>query len=125
MLNKEQKSDKKMSDKKKKILLASGFIVTTVTVAGLTGYIVYKKCNNKPIDTEAEMLRDVVLEAGVFDAAISNLSRKIDNKRCKLANYLAGGNYDMNKVKQLQDDILKLEQTLAYAVNKKEHMIGD
>lgn len=117
-----EKINEKMS-KKKKILIASEFISTTVAVAGLTGYIVYKKCNNKSVDCETEMLRNVVLEAGVFDAAISNLSRRIDIGRCKLANYLAGGKYDMNKVKDMENDILKLEKTLAYAINKKENVI--
>ena len=123
MFNKQQKSNEEVNERSKKVLFVSGAIATTAAVAGLTVYIVYKKCNNQSVDSETEMLRDIVLEAGVFDAGISNISRKLDIARCKLDKYIAGGNLDDSKVQFLKDNITKWEKLLAYAIKWKEEMI--
>ena len=119
-MRKEQKqSNEKVMTKKQKVLLVGG----TASIIGLIGVIVWKQQNNKPVDNETKMLRDIALEAGVFDAAISNITRKLDIQRSKLAKYLAGSNVDETKVEMFKETIAKLEEMLAYAVNKKESMI--
>ena len=109
------------NDKKlKKILLVSGGVVTCL---GLVGVILYKKQRNENTDDELEMLTDMALEAGVFDAGISNISRRLDIKRCEYNRYMRGCNVDINKVKGFEADINKFEKLLDYAVKKKAAMI--
>lgn len=115
------KLNNKTNEKKlKKILLVSGGVVV---ILGLAGVVLYKKLYNENADGELEMLTDVALEAGVFDAGISNISRKIDIKRCELNRYLRGCNIDENKVKGYESEINKLQKLLEYAVRKKAGMI--
>ena len=123
MCKEQKQSNEKVMTKKQKVLLVGGTVVTTASVIGLIGLIIWKQQNNKPIDDETKMLRDIALEAGVFDAAISNITRKLDIQRSKLAKYLAGSNVDEAKVEMFKETIVKLEEMLAYAVNKKESMI--
>ena len=111
----------KTNDKKlKKILLVSGGVVTCL---GLVGVILYKKQCDENADNELEMLTDMALEAGVFDAGISNISRRLDIKRCEYNRYMRGCNVDINKVKGFESDINKFEKLLDYAVKKKAAMI--
>ena len=111
----------KTNDKKlKKILLVSGGVVTYL---GLVGVILYKKQRNENADDELGMLTDMALEAGVFDAGISNISRRLDIKRCEFNRYMRGCNVDVNKVKGFEADINKFEKLLEYAVKKKAAMI--
>ena len=111
----------KTNDKKlKKILLVSGGVVICL---GLVGVILYKKQCNKNANEELDMLTDMVLEAGVFDAGISNISRRLDIKRCEFNRYMRGCNVDDNKVKGFEADINKFEKLLEYAVKKKATMI--
>lgn len=123
MCKEQKQSNEKVMTKKQKVLLVGGTVVATASVIGLIGLIVWKQQNNKPVDNETEMLRDIALEAGIFDAAISNITRKLDIQRSKLTKYLAGSNVDETKVEKFKEEILKLEKMLAYAVNKKETMI--
>ena len=123
MCKEQKESNEKVMTKKQKVLLVGGTIVATASIIGLIGVIVWKQQNNKPVDNETKMLRDIALEAGVFDAAISNITRKLDIQRSKLAKYLAGSNVDEAKVEMFKETIAKLEEMLAYAVNKKESMI--
>lgn len=123
MCKEQKQSNEKVMTKKQKVLLVGGTVVATASVIGLIGLIVWKQQNNKPVNEETEMLRDIALEAGIFDAAISNITRKLDRKRCQLTQYLAGCNVDNLKVEKLKEEILKLEKMLAYAVNKKETII--
>ena len=106
--------------KLKKILLVSGGVITGL---GLVGVVLYKKQRNENADDELEMLTDMVLEAGVFDAGISNISRRLDIKRCEYNRYMRGCNVDVNKVKGFEADINKFEKLLEYAVKKKAAMI--
>ena len=123
MCKEQKQSNEKVMTKKQKVLLVGGTVVATASIIGLIGVIVWKQQNNKPVDNETKMLRDIALEAGVFDAAISNITRKLDNKRCKLSRYLAEPDKHSDIIKKIQEEILKLEKMLAYAVNKKETMI--
>ena len=123
MCKEQKQSNEKVMTKKQKVLLVGGTVVATASIIGLIGVIVWKQQNNKPVDNETKMLRDIALEAGVFDAAISNITRKLDIQRSKLAKYLAGSNVDEAKVEMFKETIAKLEEMLAYAVNKKESMI--
>ena len=123
MCKEQKQSNEKVMTKKQKVLLVGGTVVATASVIGLIGVIVWKQQNNKPVDNETEMLRDIALEAGIFDAAISNITRKLDNKRCQLSRYLAEPDKHSDIIKKIQEEILKLEKMLAYAVNKKETMI--
>ena len=123
--NNEETNNERMNGKKKKILLVGGTVVATSAAIALTGFILWKVSNKKDVNKEAEMLRDIVLEAGVFDAAISNISRKIDRKRCQLAQYLSGCNIDESKVQKFKDEIIKLEKMMYYAVNMKATMIEE
>ena len=107
-------------NKLKKILLVSGGVVTCL---GLVGVILYKKQCNENTNEELEMLTDMALEAGVFDAGISNISRRLDIKRCEFNRYMRGCNVDDNKVKGFEADINKFEKLLEYAVKKKATMI--
>ena len=106
--------------KLKKILLVSGGVIAGL---GLVGVVLYKKQRNENADDELEMLTDMVLEAGVFDAGISNISRRLDIKRCEYNRYMRGCNVDVNKVKGFEADINKFEKLLEYAVKKKAAMI--
>ena len=123
MCKEQKQSNEKVMTKKQKVLLVGGTVVATASIIGLIGIIVWKQQNNKPVDNETEMLRNIALEAGVFDAAISNITRKLDNKRCQLSRYLAEPDKHSDIIKKIQEEILKLEKMLAYAVNKKETMI--
>lgn len=123
MCKKQKQSNEKVMTKKQKVLLVGGTVVATASIIGLIGVIVWKQQNNKPVNDETEMLRNIALEAGVFDAAISNITRKLDIQRSKLAKYLAGSNVDELKVEKFKETIAKLEEMLAYAVNRKESMI--
>ena len=123
MCKEQKQSNEKVMTKKQKVLLVGGTVVATASVIGLIGVVVWKQQNNKPVDNETEMLRNIALEAGIFDAAISNITRKLDIQRSKLAKYLAGSNVDELKVEKFKETIAKLEEMLAYAVNKKESMI--
>ena len=123
MCKEQKQSNEKVMTKKQKVLLVGGTVVATASIIGLIGVIVWKQQNNKPVDNETKMLRDIALEAGVFDAAISNITRKLDIQRSKLAKYLAGSNVDETKVEKFKETIEKLEEMLAYAVNRKESMI--
>ena len=123
MCKEQKQSNEKMMTKKQKVLLVGGTVVATASVIGLIGIIVWKQQNNKPVDNETEMLRDIALEAGIFDAAISNITRKLDNKRCQLSRYLAEPDKHSDIIKKIQEEISKLEKMLTYAVNKKETMI--
>lgn len=123
MCKEQKQSNEKVMSKKQKVLLVGGTVVATASIIGLIGVIVWKQQNNKPVDNETEMLRDIALEAGIFDAAISNITRKLDNKRCQLSRYLAEPDKHSDVIKKIQEEILKLEKMLAYAVNKKETMI--
>ena len=123
MCKEQKQSNEKVMTKKQKVLLVGGTVVATASIIGLIGVIVWKQQNNKPVDNETKMLRDIALEAGIFDAAISNITRKLDIQRSKLAKYLAGSNVDELKVEKFKETIAKLEEMLAYAVNKKESMI--
>lgn len=123
MCKEQKQSNEKVMTKKQKVLLVGGTVVATASVIGLIGVIVWKQQNNKPVDNETEMLRDIALEAGIFDAAISNITRKLDNKRCQLSRYLAEPDKHSDIIKKIQEEILKLEKMLTYAVNKKETMI--
>ena len=123
MCKEQKQSNEKVMTKKQKVLLVGGTVVATASIIGLIGIIVWKQQNNKPVDNETEMLRDIALEAGIFDAAISNITRKLDNKRCQLSRYLAEPDKHSDIIKKIQEEILKLEKMLAYAVNKKESMI--
>lgn len=110
--------------KKEKALL-----VISIASAGAAGYLLYKYNVDvgslKEKVKETELLRDVSLEAGVFDAAISNLSRRIDNKRCVMNRYLQGSNIDQIRLDKMKEEIYKLEDTLKYAVDRKNGMIRD
>ena len=123
MCKEQKQSNEKVMTKKQKVLLVGGTVVVTASIIGLIGVIVWKQQNNKPVDNETEMLRNIALEAGIFDAAISNITRKLDIQRSKLAKYLAGSNVDELKVEKFKETIAKLEEMLAYAVNRKESMI--
>lgn len=123
MCKEQKQSNEKVMTKKQKVLLVGGTVVATASIIGLIGVIVWKQQNNKPVNDETEMLRNIALEAGVFDAAISNITRKLDIQRSKLAKYLAGSNVDELKVEKFKETIAKLEEMLAYAVNRKESMI--
>ena len=123
MCKEQKQSNEKVMTKKQKVLLVGGTVVATASIIGLIGVIVWKQQNNKPVDNETKMLRDIALEAGIFDAAISNITRKLDNKRCQLSRYLAEPDKHSDIIKKIQEEILKLEKMLAYAVNKKETMI--
>lgn len=123
MCKEQKESNEKVMTKKQKVLLVGGTVVATASIIGLIGVIVWKQQNNKPVDNETEMLRDIALEAGIFDAAISNITRKLDNKRCQLSRYLAEPDKHSDIIKKIQEEILKLEKMLTYAVNKKETMI--
>ena len=123
MCKEQKQSNEKVMTKKQKVLLVGGTVVTTASIIGLIGVIVWKQQNNKPVDNETKMLRDIALEAGVFDAAISNITRKLDNKRCQLSRYLAEPDKHSDIIKKIQEEILKLEEMLTYAVNRKETMI--
>ena len=123
MCKEQKQSNEKVMTKKQKVLLVGGTVVATASIIGLIGVIVWKQQNNKPVDNETKMLRDIALEAGVFDAAISNITRKLDNKRCQLSRYLAEPDKHSDIIKKIQEEILKLEKMLTYAVNKKETMI--
>ena len=123
MCKEQKQSNEKMMTKKQKVLLVGGTVVATASVIGLIGIIVWKQQNNKPVDNETEMLRDIALEAGIFDAAISNITRKLDNKRCQLSRYLAEPDKHSDIIKKIQEEISKLEKMLTYAFNKKETMI--
>ena len=123
MCKEQKQSNEKVMTKKQKVLLVGGTVVATASIIGLIGIIVWKQQNNKPVDDETEMLRNIALEAGIFDAAISNITRKLDIQRSKLAKYLAGSNVDELKVEKFKETIAKLEEMLAYAVNRKESMI--
>ena len=123
MCKEQKQSNEKVMTKKQKVLLVGGTVFATASIIGLIGVIVWKQQNNKPVDNETEMLRDIALEAGIFDAAISNITRKLDNKRCQLSRYLAEPDKHSDIIKKIQEEILKLEKMLAYAVNKKETMI--
>ena len=123
MCKEQKRSNEKVMTKKQKVLLVGGTVVVTASIIGLIGVIVWKQQNNKPVDNETEMLRNIALEAGIFDAAISNITRKLDIQRSKLAKYLAGSNVDELKVEKFKETIAKLEEMLAYAVNRKESMI--
>lgn len=123
MCKEQKQSNEKVMTKKQKVLLVGGTVVATASIIGLIGVIVWKQQNNKPVDNETEMLRDIALEAGIFDAAISNITRKLDNKRCQLSRYLAEPDKHSDIIKKIQEEILKLEKMLAYAVNRKETMI--
>ena len=123
MCKEQKQSNEKVMTKKQKVLLVGGTVVATASVIGLIGVIVWKQQNNKPVDNETEMLRDIALEAGIFDAAISNITRKLDNKRCQLSRYLAEPDKHSDIIKKIQEEISKLEKMLTYAVNKKETMI--
>ena len=123
MCKEQKQSNEKVMTKKQKVLLVGGTVVATASIIGLIGVIVWKQQNNKPVDNETEMLRDIALEAGIFDAAISNITRKLDNKRCQLSRYLAEPDKHSDIIKKIQEEILKLEKMLAYAVNRKESMI--
>ena len=123
MCKEQKQSNEKVMTKKQKVLLVGGTVVATASVIGLIGIIVWKQQNNKPVDNETEMLRDIALEAGIFDAAISNITRKLDNKRCQLSRYLAEPDKHSDIIAKIQEEILKLEKMLTYAVNKKETMI--
>ena len=123
MCKEQKQSNEKVMTKKQKVLLVGGTVVATASIIGLIGVIVWKQQNNKPVDNETKMLRDIALEAGIFDAAISNITRKLDIQRSKLAKYLAGSNVDEAKVEKFKETITKLEEMLAYAVNRKESMI--
>ena len=110
--------------KKEKTLLG-----ISIVSAGAAGYLLYlynvDVRSLKEKVKETELLRDVSLEAGVFDAAISNLSRRIDNKRCAMNRYLQGGNIDQVRLDKMKEEIYKLEDTLKYAVDRKDGMIRD
>ena len=123
MCKEQKQSNEKVMTKKQKVLLVGGTVVATASIIGLIGVIVWKQQNNKPVDNETEMLRDIALEAGIFDAAISNITRKLDNKRCQLSRYLAEPDKHSDIIKKIQEEILKLEKMLTYAVDKKETMI--
>ena len=123
MCKEQKQSNEKVMTKKQKVLLVGGTVVATASIIGLIGIIVWKQQNNKPVDNETEMLRDIALEAGIFDAAISNITRKLDNKRCQLSRYLAEPDKHSDIIKKIQEEILKLEEMLTYAVNRKETMI--
>ena len=110
--------------KKEKALLG-----ISIVSAGAAGYLLYKynvdvSILNEKVK-ETELLRNVSLEAGVFDAAISNLSRRIDNKRCAMDRYLHGCNIDQVRLDKMKEEIYKLEDTLKYAVDRKNSMIRD
>ena len=104
---------------KTKVIAIGGVI----TCLGLVGVILYKKQCNENADNELDMLTDMALEAGVFDAGISNISRRLDIKRCEYNRYMRGCNVDVNKVKGFEADINKFEKLLEYAVKKKATMI--
>ena len=123
MCKEQKQSNEKVMTKKQKVLLVGGTVVATASIIGLIGVIVWKQQNNKPVNDETELLRNFALEAGVFDAAISIFTRKLDIQRSKLAKYLAGSNVDELKVEKFKETIAKLEEMLAYAVNRKESMI--
>ena len=123
MCKEQKQSNEKVMTKKQKVLLVGGTVIATASIIGLIGVIVWKQQNNKPVDNETEMLRDIALEAGIFDAAISNITRKLDNKRCQLSRYLAEPDKHSDIIKKIQEEISKLEKMLTYAVNKKETMI--
>ena len=123
MCKEQKQSNEKVMTKKQKVLLVGGTVVATASIIGLIGVIVWKQQNNKPVDNETEMLRNIALEAGIFDAAISNITRKLDNKRCQLSRYLAEPDKHSDIIKKIQEEISKLEKMLTYAVNKKETMI--
>ena len=123
MCKEQKQSNEKVMTKKQKVLLVGGTVVATASIIGLIGVIVWKQQNNKPVNNETEMLRNIALEAGVFDAAISNITRKLDIQRSKLTKYLAGSNVDELKVEKFKETIANLEEMLAYAVNRKESMI--
>lgn len=110
--------------KKEKALLG-----ISIVSAGAAGYLLYKYNVDvsalKEKVKETELLRDVSLEAGVFDAAISNLSRRIDIKRCEMQRYLQGCNIDDIRLSKMKEEIYKLEDTLKYAVDRKNGMIRD
>ena len=119
-MKKAKLNNKTNNGKLKKILLVSGGVVTGL---GLVGVVLYKKQRNENADDELDMLTDMVLEAGVFDAGISNISRRLDIKRCEYNRYMRGCNVDVNKVKGFEADINKFEKLLEYAVKKKAAMI--
>ena len=104
---------------KTKVIAIGGVIACL----GLVGVILYKKQCNENADNELDMLTDMALEAGVFDAGISNISRRLDIKRCEYNRYMRGCNVDVNKVKGFEADINKFEKLLEYAVKKKATMI--
>ena len=104
---------------KTKVIAIGGVL----TCLGLVGVILYKKQCNENADNELDMLTDMALEAGVFDAGISNISRRLDIKRCEFNRYMRGCNVDVNKVKGFEADINKFEKLLEYAVKKKATMI--
>ena len=107
MCKEQKQSNEKVMTKKQKVLLVGGTVVATASIIGLIGVIVWKQQNNKPVDNETKMLRDIALEAGVFDAGISNITRKLDIQRSKLAKYLAGSNVDETKVEKFKETIEK------------------
>ena len=119
-MKKEKLNNETINGKLKKILLVSGGVITGL---GLVGVVLYKKQRNENADDELGMLTDMVLEAGVFDAGISNISRRLDIKRCEYNRYMRGCNVNANKVKGFEADINKFEKLLEYAVKKKATMI--
>ena len=119
-MKKEKINNETINGKLKKILLVSGGVITGL---GLVGVVLYKKQRNENADDELGMLTDMVLEAGVFDAGISNISRRLDIKRCEYNRYMRGCNVNVNKVKGFEADINKFEKLLEYAVKKKATMI--
>ena len=119
-MKKEKLNNETINGKLKKILLVSGGVITGL---GLVGVVLYKKQRNENADDELGMLTDMVLEAGVFDAGISNISRRLDIKRCEYNRYMRGCNVNVNKVKGFEADINKFEKLLEYAVKKKATMI--
>ena len=119
-MKKAKLNNETINGKLKKILLVSGGVITGL---GLVGVVLYKKQRNENADDELGMLTDMVLEAGVFDAGISNISRRLDIKRCEYNRYMRGCNVNVNKVKGFEADINKFEKLLEYAVKKKATMI--
>ena len=109
--------DERMTMKQK---ICIGTSIGAFIAIGVLGCYYVKSNNNS-----TTMMNDIMLEGGVYDAAISNLSRRIDNKRCRLNKFNLERTCNLEKISKLEEEIEKLSKILQYAVAKRATMIED
>lgn len=83
-------------------------IATSVTIAGLVGVIVYQGDKIKHLESDVELLKDV-MDGTVLASLKETLTRKIRYAETKLANGLADG------VMSQADEMMRREEIKVYS----------